>query len=135
MPSLTSTTRPEPKPLAVTLGDPCGIGPETIARAWAEAPEAVRGAFVAGDLGVMRRAMALLPPPQQRPLQAITAPAQALALGPEVLPVLQVLPEPLPVAPGALASDGFHPSAQTYRAWAAAVAAVIGQRGSELAGG
>ncbi|MFM6995877.1 MAG: 4-hydroxythreonine-4-phosphate dehydrogenase PdxA [Limnohabitans sp.] len=99
MPSLTSTTRPEPKPLAVTLGDPCGIGPETIARAWAEAPEAVRGAFVAGDLGVMRRAMALLPPAQQRPLQAITVPAQALALGPEVLPVLQVLPEPLPELP------------------------------------
>ena len=50
-------------------------------------------------------------------------------------PGCALLPEPLPVAPGALASDGFHPSAQTYRAWAAAVVAVIDQRAGELAAG
>lgn len=43
-----------------------------------------------------------------------------------------LLPDPLPVSPGAIASDGFHPSAQTYRAWAEAVAAVIGQRASDV---
>jgi lysophospholipase L1-like esterase len=50
-------------------------------------------------------------------------------------PGCALLPEPLPVAPGALASDGFHPSAQTYRAWAGAVAAVVGQHAGELTGG
>lgn len=43
-----------------------------------------------------------------------------------------LLPDPLPVAPGAIASDGFHPSARTYRAWAEAVAAAIGPRVSGL---
>ena len=87
-------------PLAITLGDPCGIGPEIIARAWAEAPEAVRGSFVAGDVGVMQRAMALLPAPQQRPVQAladVSALQGPLADG-SVLPVLPVTSpcEPLP---------------------------------------
>ena len=47
-------------PIVFTPGDPCGIGPETIARAWRAQPDLVRGCFVAGDVGVMRRAVALL---------------------------------------------------------------------------
>ena len=42
--------------LAVTMGDPCGIGPETIARA--AAAGALGRALVVGDLAVMRRAVA-----------------------------------------------------------------------------
>ena len=30
------------KPIAITIGDPAGIGPEIIAKAWLQAPEAVR---------------------------------------------------------------------------------------------
>ena len=48
------------RPIVLTPGDPCGIGPETIARAWREQPQLVRGCFVAGDVGVMRRAAGLL---------------------------------------------------------------------------
>ena len=48
------------RPIVLTLGDPCGIGPEIVARAWSQAPDLTRGCFVAGDVGVMRRAMALL---------------------------------------------------------------------------
>ena len=47
-------------PIAITPGDPCGIGPEIIAKAWRIAPELTRGCFVAGDVGLMRRAMALV---------------------------------------------------------------------------
>ncbi len=46
-------TRP---PLALTMGDACGIGPEIIA-AWFRSAEA-GGAFVVGDVAVMRRAAA-----------------------------------------------------------------------------
>ena len=40
--------------LALTMGDPCGIGPETIARA--VAARATGTALVVGDVAVMRRA-------------------------------------------------------------------------------
>ena len=46
--------------IAITPGDPCGIGPEIIARAWCQAPRLTQGCFVAGDVGLMRRAMALV---------------------------------------------------------------------------
>ncbi|WP_457421426.1 4-hydroxythreonine-4-phosphate dehydrogenase PdxA [Roseateles sp. P5_E7] len=47
------TTAP---PLAISMGDACGIGPEIIASLWrAEAP---RDALVVGDVGVLRRAVA-----------------------------------------------------------------------------
>lgn len=42
--------------LALTMGDPCGIGPEIIARAVASG--AAPGAVVLGDVAVMRRAVA-----------------------------------------------------------------------------
>ncbi|NDG41149.1 MAG: 4-hydroxythreonine-4-phosphate dehydrogenase, partial [Betaproteobacteria bacterium] len=42
--------------LALTMGDPCGIGPETIARA--VAARATGAALVVGDVAVMRRAAA-----------------------------------------------------------------------------
>jgi 4-hydroxythreonine-4-phosphate dehydrogenase len=47
-------------PLAITLGDPAGIGPEIIAKAWRDAPLVMRGSFVAGDVACMRRAAALV---------------------------------------------------------------------------
>ena len=46
-----------PKPVALTLGDVCGIGPEILAR-WFREPLSA-GCFVVGDVGAMRRAAAL----------------------------------------------------------------------------
>jgi len=85
-------------PIAITPGDPCGIGPEIIAKAWSTAPELTRGCFVAGDVGVMRRAMALVQGAPCFPVCEIESPAQALAVPPRCLPVLQVVPvaPPLP---------------------------------------
>ncbi|HEV7370301.1 4-hydroxythreonine-4-phosphate dehydrogenase PdxA [Arenibaculum sp.] len=45
-------------PIAVTMGDPCGIGPEICARLFADGVRAP--AFVIGDAGAMRRAAAAL---------------------------------------------------------------------------
>jgi 4-hydroxythreonine-4-phosphate dehydrogenase len=50
---MVSTARPR---LAITMGDACGIGPEIVARLF-RTPECA-GAFVVGDLAVMRRAAA-----------------------------------------------------------------------------
>jgi len=85
------------KPIVFTPGDPCGIGPEIIVRAWLQVPSQVRGCFVAGDVGVMQRALALT---GQADLTVvpIAAAAEALALPSGALPVLQVV-APLPELP------------------------------------
>jgi len=85
-------------PIAITPGDPCGIGPEIIAKAWTTAPELTRGCFVAGDVGLMRRAVALVQKAPCFPVCEIESPAQALDVTPRCLPVLQVVPvaPPLP---------------------------------------
>jgi 4-hydroxythreonine-4-phosphate dehydrogenase len=46
--------------VAVTMGDPAGIGPEIVAKSFAgDLPDGMR-AFVVGDAGIMRRAISLL---------------------------------------------------------------------------
>ena len=47
-------------PIAITLGDPAGIGPEIIAKAFRDAPDLLRGCFVAGDVATLRRAAAIV---------------------------------------------------------------------------
>ena len=84
-------------PVAITQGDACGIGPEIIAKFF-RTPNAA-GCFVIGDIAVMRRAAAwtggLLPVAQ------IEAPADAMRLPANCLPVLQAnaLPVDLLQAP------------------------------------
>ncbi|MEI8326810.1 MAG: isochorismatase family protein, partial [Betaproteobacteria bacterium] len=55
-------------PIAITQGDPAGIGPEIIAKAFRDAPEALRGCFVVGDVACLRRASALIGSPAALPL-------------------------------------------------------------------
>jgi 4-hydroxythreonine-4-phosphate dehydrogenase len=85
-------------PLAITPGDPCGIGPEIIARAWRDAPDVTHHCFVAGDVGVMRRAMALVQASPAFTVCEIATPQEALTVPARCLPVLQVVP-PAPVLP------------------------------------
>ncbi|MDB5932338.1 MAG: 4-hydroxythreonine-4-phosphate dehydrogenase, partial [Polaromonas sp.] len=47
------------KPLLITMGDAAGIGPETIAKAFREAPADLAGCVVVGDVATLRRAAAL----------------------------------------------------------------------------
>ena len=45
------------KPIAITLGDAAGIGPEIIAKAFRDAPEVTAGCFVVGDVDPSRAAL------------------------------------------------------------------------------
>ena len=92
------SAHPVRSPIAITPGDPCGIGPEIIARAWQLAPKVTQDCFVAGDVGLMRRAMALVQAVPPFPICEIQSPSDALQVPPGCLPVLQVVPK-LPELP------------------------------------
>ena len=59
-------------PIAVTMGDPAGIGPEIIVKLWAEG--ALPAAFVIGDEVILRRAIDLVGAGLE--LRSISAPAE-----------------------------------------------------------
>jgi 4-hydroxythreonine-4-phosphate dehydrogenase len=90
------------QPLAITLGDPAGIGPEIIAKAFRDAPQATAGCFCAGDVAALRRAAACISGPGQPaiPVAEIASPAEALRVPPRCIPVLQVVPPSAPAAWG-----------------------------------
>ena len=70
-------------PIAVSLGDPAGIGPELIAAAWARRVENdLPPFFVVGGAGVLREAVPGLP------VERIAAPGEAGAAFDRALPVL-----------------------------------------------
>ena len=81
------------KPIAITIGDPAGIGPETIAKAYAQAPELTQGTFVVGDLACLRRgtqaAAGSLPP---LAIAVIADLSELAAVPPRCIPLLQVGP-------------------------------------------
>jgi 4-hydroxythreonine-4-phosphate dehydrogenase len=83
--------------IAITPGDPCGIGPEVIARAFLndvlkpQAKPVTQACFVAGDVEVIQQAAKLVDPQAQKlQIKVIEKPAQALGLPTGVLPVMQV---------------------------------------------
>jgi 4-hydroxythreonine-4-phosphate dehydrogenase len=80
------------KPLLVTMGDACGIGPEIIAMAWARGELA--DAVVVADAGVMRRAISVIG--LARPVACLDGPGDLAAVPPEAMPVWQ--PPGLPPA-------------------------------------
>ncbi|MGI9133546.1 MAG: 4-hydroxythreonine-4-phosphate dehydrogenase PdxA, partial [Rhodoferax sp.] len=81
-----------PLPLAITMGDAAGIGPEIIVKAFSEQPATLRGCFVAGDTATLRRAAALLAGPGRPalPVAGIDAPEQAWLVPSHCVAVLQV---------------------------------------------
>ena len=79
------------KPIGITLGDCAGIGPEIIVKAFRDAPEITQGCFVVGDVATMRRAVQIVCAGQvPLPIALIESPAEALAMPPRCLPVLQI---------------------------------------------
>jgi 4-hydroxythreonine-4-phosphate dehydrogenase len=73
-------------PIAVTMGDACGIGPEIVAQLWRTAQ--ANACFVLGDVSVMRRAVTLTGGGLS--VARITSAADALAIVPACMPVMQV---------------------------------------------
>ena len=82
--------------IALTLGDPAGIGPEIIVKAFRDAHELMRGVFVAGDLGILRGAAEALAGPGSPalPVASIESAAEAERVPPGCIPVLQVVTSP-----------------------------------------
>ena len=79
------------RPLAITLGDPAGIGGEIVAKAFRDAPQLTAGCFVVGDLAHMRRASAVLAAPGELalPVALIDAPGDVKQVPPRCIPLLQ----------------------------------------------
>jgi 4-hydroxythreonine-4-phosphate dehydrogenase len=80
------------RPLLLTMGDACGIGPEIIVRAFQRG--AAADSVVVGDAGVLRRAMALTDEPW--PVAVLDSPTDLSDCPPRCLPLWQ--PAGLPAA-------------------------------------
>ncbi|MBA4208761.1 MAG: 4-hydroxythreonine-4-phosphate dehydrogenase PdxA [Parvibaculum sp.] len=88
-------------PLALTMGEPAGIGPEITLKAWTMAASAVLPPFLAvGDPGLYRDTARRLG--IDAPIAEIGAPEEALSRFSAALPVL-ALPLAAPAEPGQLA--------------------------------
>jgi len=81
------------KPIAITLGDPAGIGPEIIVKAFRDAPELTRGCVVIGDLETLRRASQSLGRAGQMalPVALVKSVAAANWVPPRCVPVFQAI--------------------------------------------
>ena len=91
------------RPLALTIGDAAGIGPEIIVQAFLRDPQALRGCVVVGDVAALQRAaevVARAQPDAPMPLvERIDALSDLTRLPEGVLPVWSV-GTPWTAAPG-----------------------------------
>jgi 4-hydroxythreonine-4-phosphate dehydrogenase len=113
-----------PHPLALTMGDCCGIGPEILALAFERG--AVPGGYVVGDVEVMRRAARLVGGRAGLPVAVLERPAEALAVPPRCVPVLPpagLPPELAALAPGRVDARAGRAAAVCIRAAVAQVRA------------
>lgn len=93
------STQAKDLPIAITLGDAAGIGPEIIAKAYVQQPQLLQKCFVWGDVGVMRRALALAQPDGVPcPIVQFASLSEMRFLPPRCIPVLQTA-SPLPSVP------------------------------------
>ncbi|MDI1245707.1 MAG: 4-hydroxythreonine-4-phosphate dehydrogenase PdxA [Rhodoferax sp.] len=78
-------------PIAITLGDPAGIGPEIIVKAFRDAPDLTRGCFVVGDVATLRRAAGVVAGTGVAlPVAVIAKVQEALDCPPHSIPVWQI---------------------------------------------
>ena len=137
--------------VALSMGDPAGIGPEIIIKAWLQDPATMRHCCIAGDVATMQRALAIVRqhlPDQAHALPHITlvqdwhqAPQAAAS---NALPVLQTCQSPttlpafgkIQATAGRMAADSFTQAARaTLRGQCAAlVTAPIHKEALALAG-
>ena len=81
--------------LAVTLGDPAGIGPEIITKTWSTLKDTGPAFFVIGDL----EQLASVPASDGRPLKRVGSVEEAASVFPRALPVID-MPLKSPVIAG-----------------------------------
>jgi len=78
------------KPIAITQGDPAGIGGELIAKLYRDHAAELPGCFVVGDLPHLRRSAAAIVTPGEvsLPIALVDSPEQALDVPPRCIPLL-----------------------------------------------
>jgi len=112
-------------PFLITMGDAAGIGPEIIAKAFADAPSDTAGCVVVGDLAVLRRAAALVATSRsgQLPLcvAELTHPGDVSALPPRCIGVWPAGNLPAPPAYGQISADSGRAAGECILAAAGAV--------------
>ena len=111
------------QPLAITQGDSAGIGPEIVAKAFRDAPDALRGCFVVGDVATLRRAGQAIVRPgvPMVPVAQIASPADVLGVPPRCIPVLQLPGIAGPQPWGQISADAGRAAADSV-VWAARAA-------------
>ncbi|MBC7437334.1 MAG: 4-hydroxythreonine-4-phosphate dehydrogenase PdxA [Bdellovibrionales bacterium] len=110
-------------PIAITLGDPAGIGPEIIAKAFRDAPDVTQGCFVAGDVMAMRRGAQFISQggPTVLPVALIESPGEALTAPRRCIPLLQVVASSSPAPVGVVSGQAGRMAAECV-IWAAQAA-------------
>lgn len=105
-----NTGHPSPRPVAITMGDPSGIGPEIVAEVFRRKPEWSSRCVVLGDLATLRRAAdvtgGLLP------VAAVSGPEDVANLPPRCLPVWPVVSLPEPPAWGQISAQAGQAAAE-----------------------
>lgn len=111
-------------PLAITLGDPAGIGPETIVKLFHTEPVLTRGCLVVGDAAVLQRAAAVVAADAALPWPIVVLERldEVGGLPPRCIPLWQVQPVPVsPPAWGAVSAEAGRLAGDCV-AWAARAA-------------
>ena len=108
------------KPLAITMGDAAGIGPEIIAKSYRDQPDLLRECFVVGDVATMRRATQVVAPAGGPifPIAVITSPDQVADVPPHCIPILQ-MGAPMEPVPWGVVSSAAGALAGRCAQWAA----------------
>ena len=115
------------KPLLVTMGDACGIGPEIIAKAWAMGE--LGGAVICADMAVMRRALAAVG--RSCPVASLPTPGSLDEVPPGAMPVWH----PSGLAPGLVDLPLGEVQARAGAAAAACIEAAVAEVMAGRAGG
>ena len=82
---------PAPAPLALSMGEPAGVGPEVIAKAWRDLKGSGPAFAVIGDAALLAK--------QGQPVRAVSSVSQAVEVFGQAIPVLDH-PLPAPVTAG-----------------------------------
>jgi len=109
--------------IAITQGDPAGIGPEIVAKTFRDAPDILRGCFVVGDVATLRRAAACIVRAGETslPIAPLSSLKEALHLPPRCLPLWQLPDLPTAVPLGQISATAGRAAAACV-VWAARAA-------------
>lgn len=105
-----NTGHPSPKPVAITMGDPSGIGPEIVAEVFRRKPEWSSQCVVLGDLVTLRRAAEVTG--GLLPVAVVSGPEDVANLPPRCLPVWPVVSLSQPPAWGQISAQAGQAAAE-----------------------